>query len=214
MVANPIFPRTGLLPFWYSTGRGHAFAGGRCSSPRWRLSILIPNPNALSFCARRLFHRGASLGGIASDPLWAGGGITARGDAVRHPFILFSFSILIPNALPPSFRLGLNLVESRLPFHFVYFFLRSALLPPPPQPSDLSATLPVKIGQSLRRRRRTSTSTSSRYFFFCIFFYVFFYLFSSSTSLSSLLLLLCLLLLLRYLYFFCYSAATTTSNVN
>ena len=68
-------------------------------------SILIPNAlsSFFSFCAHRLFHRGASLGGIASDPLWAGGGITARRDAVRRPFILFSFSILIPNALSSFF---------------------------------------------------------------------------------------------------------------
>ena len=44
--------------------------------------------------ARRLFHRWASLGGIASDPLRAGGAsreITARGGAVRRPFVLVSF---------------------------------------------------------------------------------------------------------------------------
>ena len=58
--------------------------------------------NALSsfffFSARRLFYRGSSLGGIASDPLRAGGGITAWWDAARRPLILFPFSISIPNA--------------------------------------------------------------------------------------------------------------------
>ena len=68
-------------------------------------SILISN--ALSsfffFCARRINHRGTTLGGIALDPLRAGGGITARGDVVRCPLILLSFSMLIPNtALSPQ----------------------------------------------------------------------------------------------------------------
>ena len=55
-------------------------------------SVLISN--ALSsfflFCARRLFHRGSSLGGIVSDPFLAGGGITPWGDAVRRPQIVFA----------------------------------------------------------------------------------------------------------------------------
>ena len=55
-------------------------------------SVLISN--ALSsfflFCARRLFHRGSSLGGIGSDPFRAGGGITPWGDAVRRPQIVFA----------------------------------------------------------------------------------------------------------------------------
>ena len=64
-------------------------------------SILIPNALAsfFFFCARRLFYRGARLRGIASDPLRAGGGITARWDAVRCPIMLVSFSVLIPNTL-------------------------------------------------------------------------------------------------------------------
>ena len=41
--------------------------------------------------------------GIASDPLWVGGGITARGDAVRRPLVIVSFSILIPNVLSSFF---------------------------------------------------------------------------------------------------------------
>ena len=65
------------------------------------LSILISNaPSPFFFlCAHRLFHRGSSLGGIASDPLRLGSGITAWGDAVRRPLILVSFSILIPNTV-------------------------------------------------------------------------------------------------------------------
>ena len=64
-------------------------------------SILIPNVLAsfFFFCARRLFHRGTRLRGIASDPFLPGGGITARGDVVRCPFMLVYFSILIPNTL-------------------------------------------------------------------------------------------------------------------
>ena len=68
----------------------------RCPIMLVSFSILIPNTLSLffSFCARRLLHRGASLGGIASDPLWAGGRITVRGDAVRSPFMLVSFLFL------------------------------------------------------------------------------------------------------------------------
>ena len=42
------------------------------------LSVLIPNAlfSLFFFCAHRLFHRGASLGGIASDPLRVGNGGT------------------------------------------------------------------------------------------------------------------------------------------
>jgi len=71
--------------------------------PLTLVSFYILIPNALAsfffFCARRLFYRGARLRGIAPDPLRAGGGITARGDVVRCPFMLVSFSILIPNTL-------------------------------------------------------------------------------------------------------------------
>ena len=74
--------------------------GGRGTSSRGRgtsslhvgfFSVLIPNTLLLFFCARRPLDRGASLGGIVSDPLRAGGGITTRGDAVRRPFMLVSF---------------------------------------------------------------------------------------------------------------------------
>ena len=68
-------------------------------------SILISNDlsSFFFFCARRINHRGSTLGGIALDPLRGGGGITARGDVVCCPLILVSFSILIPNtALSPQ----------------------------------------------------------------------------------------------------------------
>ncbi len=81
--------------------RRHHSPGGRGTSSLHVgfFSVLIPNTLLLFFCARRPLHRGASLGGIVSDPLRAGGGITTRGDAVRRPFMLVSFLFLIPNTL-------------------------------------------------------------------------------------------------------------------
>ena len=127
---------------------------------------------------------------------------------------------------PPSFCLGLNLVESRLPFHFFFhffhFFLRSALLPPP-RPSDISATLPVKIGQSLRCCGQTSTSSrtasgvtrggrastplslrilphrsESLLLLLCIFFYVIFYFF---------------FYVFFYVFFYLFSPSTSLSSI-
>ena len=75
--------------------RDHSPGGSGTSSLRASFfSILVPNTLLLFFFARRLLHRWASLGGIASDPLRAGGAsreITARGGAVRRPFMLVSF---------------------------------------------------------------------------------------------------------------------------
>ena len=75
--------------------RDHSPGGSGTSSLRASFfSILVPNTLLLFFFARRLLHRWASLGGIASDPLRAGGAsreITARGGAVRRPFVLVSF---------------------------------------------------------------------------------------------------------------------------
>ena len=45
------------------------------------------------FCARRLFCQGASLVGIATDPLRAGGGITRRGRAGRCERALLSIAL-------------------------------------------------------------------------------------------------------------------------
>ena len=49
-------------------------------------------PFPLSFCSAPAGYStgGLSLGGITSDPLRVGGGITARGDAVRRPQIVFA----------------------------------------------------------------------------------------------------------------------------
>ena len=79
-------------------------AGGRITArgyavrrPFILVSFPILIPNALSSfyfsCARRLLHRGASLEGIASDPLLAGGGSQPGGTryVVRRPLIIVSF---------------------------------------------------------------------------------------------------------------------------
>ena len=88
-------------------GGGITARGDAVRRPLMSVSFYISIPDSLSsfffLCARRLLHRGASLEGIASDPLRAGGGITARGDAVRRPLRLVPFSILIPNAHPSFF---------------------------------------------------------------------------------------------------------------
>ena len=82
--------------------------GDAVRSPFISISFSILIPDALSsffsFCAHRLFDRGASLGGIASNLLRAGGGLEARGDAVSCPLILLvSFTFLIRNVLSSFF---------------------------------------------------------------------------------------------------------------
>ena len=82
--------------------------GGRGTSSHHVVffSILIPNTLSLFFSAHRLLHWGTSPGGIASDPLRAGGASSRDhspgGSVTSSPHVSF-FSILVPNTLPLFF---------------------------------------------------------------------------------------------------------------
>jgi len=104
-------------------------------------------------------------GGGSGAALWTSGGITARGDAVRRPFTLVSFSILIPNALSSFFSSRSQSCREQVALPLLLPLPLLLLIPSLGAAAAAAATV-GPLGDSPRQDwplwRRGRTSTSSR----------------------------------------------------